>query len=264
MTTGESTPAALMPGFSVLLRKELQEAIRSRRVILFVAIICLAVSLVPIIGYFQIVEEGTGVRHQISADSMNALLTGWTALVGFLGSLMAVAATVDAVSRERSLGIAAWIVTKPVSRMSYLGAKALAHTIVAIGTLVVAPTAVFAMLAGALFQGLPAAHVLVAALILCIEMGFLSFFIVALGVPFRSVTPIAILGLAVWFLPTFVPNIGALRWTYRILPSYLPVAAYDAALDQATSATVSVPAAAIACAAGLFGAAVIMFERQEL
>jgi ABC-type transport system involved in multi-copper enzyme maturation permease subunit len=195
---------------------------------------------------------------------MNTLLAGWTALAGYLGALMLIASTVDAVSRERALGISAWIVTKPVSRMSYLAAKAVAHAIVAACTLVLAPTAVFTAMTLALFTDVPLANMGIATVILCIEMGFLAFFIVALGVPFRSVTPIAITGLALWFLPTFVPAIVSLRWTERVLPAYLPLAAVTAALDEMSSAVVTVPAISIATGAALFALAVMMFERQEL
>jgi len=263
-TTAGRVRAPLLPGFGVLLHKELLEARRSKRIIIFLGIMCLAVALIPTVGYVRIVSYGIGARHTIGEDGMHTLLAGWTALVGYLGALMLIASTVDAVSRERSLGISAWIVTKPVSRMSYLAAKAVAHAIVGACTLVLAPTAVFIAMTLALFTDVSLANVGIATLILCIEMAFLAFFIVALGVPFRSVTPIAIIGLALWFLPTFVPAIASLRWTYRVLPSYLPLAAVTAAVDEMSSAVITVPAVSIDTAAALFAVAVIMFERQEL
>jgi ABC-2 type transport system permease protein len=253
-----------LPGFGVLLDKELLEARRSRRLIIFLLIMSSCVTLVAIVGYFRIEHFGTGSRHLVGNDGMNTMLGGWTALVGFLGSLMIIASTVDAMSRERALGISAWIVTKPVSRLAYLAAKATAHSLVGIGVLVAVPSAIWLALMMLLFQDVPLGRVLVAAVILCIEMGFLSFFIVALGVPFRSVPPIALVGLGFWFLPGFVPAVSSLRWTYHVLPSYLPIAAFSAAVNEDAAYTYTVPIASMVIGALLFGLSVVMFERQEL
>jgi ABC-type transport system involved in multi-copper enzyme maturation permease subunit len=265
MTTPSRARASALPGFSVLLDKELLEARRSKRMLLFLLAMTACLVLVATVGYLRIEHFGTGGRHRVSGDGMDTLLASWTALVGFLGSLMVIASTVDAMSRERSLGISAWIVTKPVSRLSYLGAKAVAHSLIAIAMLVALPTAIWLAMMLALFQDVPLARIGAATLVLCVEMGFLSFFIVALGVPFRSVPPIAMTGLGVWFLPNFVPVIASLRWTYHLLPSYLPfVALRFAVADHTRAYQYTVPLASIGIAAALFAAAVVMFERQEL
>lgn len=255
---------SLLPGFAVLLDKELLEARRSRLLIIFLLIMSSCVALVAVVGYLRIEHFDTGGRHLIGRNGMDTMLGGWTALVGFLGSLMIIASTVDALSRERALGISAWIVTKPVSRLAYLSAKAVAHSLIGIGALVAVPSAIWLTLMLLLFQDVPVGRVFVAILILCIEMGFLSFFIVALGVPFKSVPPIALVGLGFWFLPSFVPAVSSLRWTYHVLPSYLPLAALSAAINENDAFTYTVPIASIAIAALLFAASVVMFERQEL
>jgi len=264
-TTASRARASALPGFGVLLDKELLEARRSKRMLLFLLAMTACLILAATIGYLRMERFGAGGRHQISRDGMDTMLGSWTALVGYLGSLMVIASTVDAMSRERSLGISAWIVTKPVSRLSYLGAKAVAHSLIAIAMLVALPTAIWLAMMLALFQDVPLGRIAAATLVLCVEMGFLSFFIVALGVPFRSVPPIAMIGLAVWFLPNFVPAIGSLRWTYHLLPSYLPLAALGFAVADDTRAFMyTVPLASVGIAAALFAAAVVMFERQEL
>lgn len=255
---------ALLPGFGVLFGKELLEARRSKRIIIFLVIMTGAVILVPVIGYLRIEHFGTGARHEILSDDMQGMLAAWSALVGYLGSLMVIASTVDAMTRERSLGISAWILTKPVSRPSYVLAKASAHTAINIVTLVLIPTAVWLAITVVLFAGVPASHMLLAAGILSIEVFFLSFVTIALGVPFRSVTPISLVALAAWFLPNLVPAIGSLNWTYRILPSYLPLAAVSAAVDEMSWPTLTVPLAAVGSAAVLTVLALVQFERQEL
>lgn len=253
-----------LPGFAVLFEKELVEARRSKRFLLFLLIMSAAVALVPVIGYFRMEHFGSGTRHNVSDDAMNTMLAAWTALVAYLGSLMVIASTVDAVARERSLGIAAWIITKPVSRLSYLLAKSAAHALVAIASIIVVPSVVAFTLMIALFSDVPLLQVYGAAVILCVEMVFLSFFTVSLGVPLKSVAPIAIVALAFWFIPTFVPSIESLRWTYRVLPSFLPVAAVGVAVDDPYEAFYLVPITALAVAAAFFVLSVVWFERQEL
>jgi ABC-type transport system involved in multi-copper enzyme maturation permease subunit len=263
MHPGNATPS-LLPGCTVLFRKELLEGRRSKRILFFVLIMTGALALIPVIGYLRFENLGSGTRHEISSDSMHGLLGSWSAIVGYLGSLMVIASTVDAMTRERSLGISAWILTKPVSRPSYVVAKASAHTAINIVTLVLIPTAVWLAITFVLFAGVPASRMLLAAGILSIEVFFLSFVTIALGVPFRSVTPVSLVALAVWFLPNLLPAIGSLNWTYRILPSYLPLAAVSAAIDEMSWPTLTVPLAAVCGAVVLTLLALVQFERQEL
>lgn len=264
--TGAGLPQpALLPGFGVLLSKELLEGRRSKRIILFVLIMTAALLLIPLISYARVAHApGDGVQHAIGSESMNRMLGTWATLVGYLGSLMVIASTVDAMSHERSMGVTAWILTKPVSRASYLMAKSAAHSLIACGTLVLVPTVVWLAVTIALFGSVPAGQVLGAVVILWIEMVVLSFVIIALGVPLRSVAPIAVISLAAWFLPNIVPAIASLHWTRFVLPSFLPIAALSAALGESQNFTISVPLAALVIAALAFIASVVWFERQEL
>jgi ABC-2 type transport system permease protein len=256
--------SAALPGFGVLFETELLDARRSRRLIAFLLIMTIVVALIPVIAYVNADNYADSGRHLLSDDAMDGLVGTWAALVGFMGSLMVIAATVDALTHERSIGVTAWIITKPVSRLSYLLAKAMAHAVVASVTVVIIPTLVWFVLTVLLFQGVSIPAIAGAALILCIEMTFLSFFVIAIGVAFRSVAPIAIIALAGWFIPTVVPVIASLDWTYRVLPSYLPVAAVTAAISQAEALTFTIPIASLLIGAAVFAVAVISFERQEL
>lgn len=256
---------ALLPGFGVLFGKEFLEARRSKRIIIFLIIMTGALLLVPVIGYLRIENLGTGSRHQIDASDMRGMVGAWAALVGYLGSLMVIASTVDAMTRERASGISAWILTKPVSRPSYVLAKASAHTAINITTLILLPTVIWFAITFALFSDVPGARVLLASGILGVEILFLSFLTISLGVPFRSVTPISIITLAVWFLPNFVPSITSLEWTYRVMPSYLPLAAFAAAADaNLTSPLLTIPIASVVAVVVLTALALLQFERQEL
>ncbi len=264
MTSEPRYHQSALSGFNVLFENELLDARRSKRIIAFLAIMTLSLLLVFVIGYVNVKTFGDGARHVIQQSSMERMVGTWATLVGFMGSLMVIAATVDAVTHERALGITSWIVTKPVSRLSYLSAKASAHAAIACITIVIIPSAIWVTLSLVFFEAVPAAHIIVAAGILCVEMAFLSFVVVALGVVFRSVAPVAVCALAVWFLPNVVPAISSLNWTYRILPSYLPIAALSVALNEKETYALTIPIASIILAALAFAAAVLQFERQEL
>jgi hypothetical protein len=99
-----------------------------------------------------------------------------------------------------------------------------------------------------------------------VEVTFLSFAVVALGVPLNAVVWIALVSLGFWFIPTAVPAIAALEWTYRVLPSYLPIAALAATdAEFATDSEVfTIVLASIVVGAIMFIASAVWFERQEL
>jgi ABC-2 type transport system permease protein len=259
----EPTTAAL-PGFGPLFEKELLEARRSKRLIAFVVVMTIILLLIPLLTYQNAGNYGTGSRHLLSPGDVENMLGTWSAIVGFLGSLMIIASTVDAITHERALGVTAWIITKPVSRLSYLLAKATAHAVIACVTVVLIPSMIWLVFTLLFFQDISVINILAATGILCIEMAFLSFAVLSIGVFFRSVAPIAIISLALWFLPNVVPAVERLRWTYRVLPSYLPIAALSAAIDQADGPTITIPLASLAIAAVAFAVAVVYFERQEL
>ena len=255
----------VLPGFGVLFEKEILDATRSKRMLIFLVIMTAGCALVATLAYYTADHFGGGARHTVSEDDMGNIVGSWAALIGYLGSLMVIASTVDAVSGERALGVSAWIITKPVSRLSYLLAKAVAHTVTSLATLVVIPTVVFIALMVLLFNDVPMDRVLLALLLLSIEMTFLSFLIISLGVPLKTVMPIALIGLAFWFIPNFVPAIGAIEWTYRVIPSYLPLLAVAAAYgDGFEWMFVTVPVAALIVAGTAFVGAVLVFERQEM
>lgn len=258
----------MLPGFRVLLEKELREALRQKRIIIFAVIMTGLIALVPIVSSFSVdTFNDDGGRRLISSGSMDSILGTWAGMVGYLGALMVIAATVDAITGERSLGITAWIVTKPVARQSYLLAKIAAHAIVAVTAIVLTPTLIFTTFMLLFFQNVPLDRILAATAVLTVEMVFLSTVVVALGVLFRSVMPILLVSLALWFAPVIVPAINNLDWTIYVLPSYLPVAAIVAAVsDQSdiAGAALTVPLASAAIALLALATAITLFEKQEL
>ena len=96
-------------------------------------------------------------------------------------------------------------------------------------------------------------------------MAFLSFFTIALGVPLRSVTPIAIIALAFWFLPTLVPAIVVAQLDVS-RAAVVPARSQRCRRGRrgVVAARTRSRSPSIVLAAAVFVAAVALFERQEL
>lgn len=270
MATDARRATGAFPGLSVLFEKEISDSARSKLLLAFALIMTVVAVLVPVLGRANIDALNSSGRRIITGEDMDNMMATWAALIGYLGGLMVIASTVDAVTRERAVGITAWIMTKPVSRRSYLFAKALAHSAMAICALVLLPAVVSLTLLVLFFQDIPVGGALLAVLILSVEMTFLSFTVVALGVAFRSVAPVAIIALALWLVPNVVPAIASLDWTIYVLPSFLPLAAtvptqqFIEDAGEAHRASVTIPLSAMIIALVAFTASVLYFEEQEL
>jgi ABC-2 type transport system permease protein len=257
---------ALLPGLGELLRKEVLEARRSKRALIFVLVMTGVMLLIPLIAFYNTDDLGGGARRVVSEEDMEAIVGSWAGIMAYLGSLMVIASTVDAMSYERSSGITAWIVTKPVARVSYLLAKALGHALVSAATVVVVPSLIWLVVTSLLFAEIQYALVFWAMTIMFVEVLFLTFCIVALGVPLRAVVWVALISLGLWFIPVAAPAVTALEWSYRVLPSYLPIAVIAASLSgSATDSEVfTISVASLAIGGIVFLVAVLAFERQEL
>jgi ABC-type transport system involved in multi-copper enzyme maturation permease subunit len=256
---------SMLPGFTQLLRKELIEARRSKRLIAFVLVMTLALlTIVLSVGGVARNETLNDGFRRTDEEVINAMLGTWAGIIAYLGSFMIIAVTIDPVTRERSLGITAWIITKPVSRLSYLSAIAAGHIITGVAAIVILPSIPVLLITAAWFQQLPIDQVGAGLLVLAVEVAFLTALNVGLGVVFRSVPPVLMCSLAVWFLPTILPAFAGLRWLFYVLPSYLPVAAIVGAGGVDEWMVVSVPAFSLGLGALVFWIAAELFEGQEL
>lgn len=255
----------ILPGFTQLLRKELLDARRSKRLWAFVIIMTLALlAIVLSVGGVERNDVDDYGFRRTDDEIIDDMLGTWAGIIAYLGSFMIIAATIDPVTRERSLGITAWIITKPVSRLSYLSAIAAGHIITGIAAIVVLPSIPVLLITAIWFQQLPIDQVGIGLVVLAVEVSFLTLLNVALGVVFRSVPPVLLCSLAIWFLPTILPAFGGLRWLLYVLPSYLPVAAIVAAAQPDDWAVVTIPAFSLGLGALAFWTAAELFEGQEL
>ncbi len=136
-----------MTGFAVLLRKELTEAWRTRRLPL-VAILFVLVGLIsPLTAKFlpdilkaALGDQATGIPLP-AADAL-AAVGQLEKNLGQLGALAAIALAMGAVSGELDRGTAALVLAQPVGRPAFLAAK-----LVAIGIVLAISTALAVLVA---------------------------------------------------------------------------------------------------------------------
>ena len=149
-----------MIGFGLLLRKEIREQVRTMRLPVVVAVFAMLGLISPVFARYirEIVEAVGGGQFQgmIPAPVVGDALAQFTKNIGQFGVLIAILVTMGSVAAEKERGTAAFLLTKPITRGAFVGAKALA-----IGALLAIATAVAGALCwvytALLFEPLPLA-----------------------------------------------------------------------------------------------------------
>ena len=255
-----------MTGFSTLLRKELLEQWRTRR-LLVVAVVFLAFGIMsPLLAYFtpEILKAvGTGVPGATielppptTADAVAQLAKN----VGQVGVLVAILLAMGAVAAEKDRGTAAFLLTLPAGRGAFLLAKLIAIGITLLVGIVLAGAADW-FYTTVLFEQLAVPGFIALVLLLWLQMlafaavTFLASTVagsqlVAGGVGFVAFVLVAIV--------SALPVIG--DWT----PLALSSTAMDVALGREPTALVQPVVASIAIVAACAIGAWLSFRRQEL
>lgn len=147
-----------MTGFAILLRKELVEAWRTRRLPV-VAVLFVVVGIIsPLTARYlpEILKASLGDQLTIpipvptATDALGQLQKN----LGQLGALAAIALAMGSVAGELDRGTAALVLAQPVTRGAFLGAKLVAIAVV-LATAVVAATVVAWVYTAILFEPLP-------------------------------------------------------------------------------------------------------------
>jgi hypothetical protein len=136
--------------------------------------------------------------------------------------------------------------------------------IIGVIAIVLLPSIPVLFITAAWFQRLPVDQVGIGLAILAVEVAFLTALNISLGVIFRSVPPVLLCSLAIWFLPTILPAFSGLRWLLYVLPSYLPVSAILGAGGANEWAVLTIPAFSVGIGALAYATAAEIFEGQEL
>jgi ABC-2 type transport system permease protein len=234
-----------------MLRKELGEWFSTRR------------WLVHLLTWVAIIN-GVVALVMVADDSEDALQV--FVLLGVFASAMGVVvATQGSVVGEKQRGTAAWMLSKPVTRTSFLLAKMIGHGVGFTVLACLAPCAVFVLEAALLGTGPPSLPALAAAaalwtlhLLVYVALG------VALGAAFPARGPVAAIGTGLLLAGQFfggmvpVPVLTFLPW---VLPKAADAVAHGDPLPTSLP-TVVAAAAVLIVASAAFG--LWRLHRQEL
>ena len=256
-----------MNGLGVLVRKELTEAWRTRRLPVVVVLFLVVGVVSPLTARYlpQILELSLGDQLPVAlpvptaADALGQLQKN----LGQLGALAAIALAMGSVAGELDRGTAALVLAQPATRGAFLGAKVIAiAAVLAIG--MVAATVVGWLYTAILFEPLPIGGWIAMAVLSWLALmawAALTFLASAATGSTTAAAGIGFVALVVVSLVSIVPAIG------RLLPSGLS----PPAIELASGTSVADPAGALTAVIGtvvLIGAAVIAaqvaFRGREL
>lgn len=114
-------------GYRALLTKELREAWRVGRLPVTLVIFFILGAISPLVAHYtpELLKNATGSSiHVVSATpTLKDAITQYIKNVGGNGFLIAIVLAMGSVAREKERGTAAFLLTKPVSRLAFLAAK---------------------------------------------------------------------------------------------------------------------------------------------
>lgn len=253
-----------MIGLGAMLRKELLEQWRTRRV-LVVAVVFSALGIAsPLLARYtpELVKALAGNDFQIAlppptaADAVDQFLKN----VGQAGVLTAILLAMGSVVTEKERGTAALVLTKPLSRGAFLLAKLLAIGATMLIGLVLASIGAYAYTA-ILFESLPVAGwSAMAGLLLLALLAYASLTFVgsALSRSSLAAAAIGIGAMIVLAVVSALPGIGPFT------PGGLNTPGAAAALGRDPGDVIGPVIANMAGVAALFGLSWLVFRRQEL
>jgi ABC-2 type transport system permease protein len=114
-------------GYRTLLSKELREAWRTSRLPVTLIVFFILGTLSPLAAHYtpELLKGavGNGITISSAAPTLKDAITQYIKNVGGDGFLIAIVLAMGSVAREKERGTAAFVLTKPVSRMAFLAAK---------------------------------------------------------------------------------------------------------------------------------------------
>lgn len=255
-----------MSGFGLLLRKELLEQVRTMRLWVVMIVFALFAIMSPLTAKYlpDIVKALAGDQLNLvgmlptpsTPDAVDQFLKNLTQF----GALAAILLAMGSVATEKDRGTAAFILTKPVSRAAFLGAK-----LVAISANLLAATAVAGALGyyytAVLFEALPAGGYVGMCLLLWLSLvvyAALTFLGSTLTSSAAAGAGLGVLFLVVTGIVAALPTVGP------YMPESLAIPARQVALGLAAPDLAGVAAANIAMAAVAVALSWLVFRRQEL
>lgn len=252
-----------MRGFTVLLRKEIREQVRTNRLLVVGAIFLFFGLQSPLLAkYTPQLLEALAPQMEISlpppttADAISQFLKNMVQVGPFAAILLAM----GSVAREKERGAAALVLTKPASRSAFLLAKFVALLLTLGASLTVAGIATY-IYTVALF---PAPSALgFAGLCMLIFIQLLVYTAVTFlgSTLLSSALPAAGFGFGMFLL---LALLSALPRVNRFTPGALSEIARQFALSQPAAGILAPLVASCALIAAALGLALLSFRNQEL
>ena len=247
-------------GFSNLFRSENSLRWGKNRWILS-ALIWLVIlnGFVFLVAYGE-ADSGRLTPAEIAAECIAIFIT-----FGTIATAVGVVTGVQgAIIREKQLGTAAWVLSKPVSRSAFIMAKLFSYSIAFLILPLLLTSLVFYAQSQMLWNQMPALPAFLAGwLVMALHMLFYVTFTIILGTLFSSRGPVAAIGLGFLFggqiFPNFLP-----AWVTMIFPWKLSELAPALALGQPLPPGWTIPLLATAVWTIVFIAVALWrFEREE-
>jgi ABC-2 type transport system permease protein len=257
-----------MSGFGVLLRKELAESWRTRRLPI-VALLFITVGIIsPLTARYlnEILTAALGDQLTIPLPEPTATMALDQLLknLGQFGGLAAIALAMGSVSGELDRGTAALVLAQPATRAAFLGAKLTAISIV-IGICTILAIAVGWVYTAILFEALSITGWIVLAILVWLSLIAWAAVTFAASAATGSTTAAAGIGFVALIgisLVAVVPALNDVLPTGLATPAILIASGDTTALDAGALATsiVGTVILIVACGAGSLAA----FRRREL
>jgi len=247
-------------GFSNLLRNENSLRWGRNRWILS-ALIWLGIlnGFIFLVAYGE-AEGGRLTPAEIAAESLAVFMT-----FGTIATAVGVVTGVQgAIIREKQLGTAAWVLSKPASRSAFVLAKLLSYSLAFLVLPLLLTSLVFFPQSQMLWGQMPPFSPFLAGwLVMALHMLFYVAFTIMLGTLFSSRGPVSAIGLGFLFggqiFPNFLPG-----WVTLIFPWKLSELAPALALEQSLPPSWPIPLIATTVWTVVFIAiALWRFQREE-
>lgn len=204
-----------MDGFSIFLRKELRESLRTNRLLVVVAIFAILGIISPLAAKYTpelLKSLGTGsggVTIILPTPTVKDAIAQFIKNVAGTGIFVAILLPMGLVAREKERGTAAFVLTKPLTRPAFLTTKLLALGLTLTIGVAVAAFATYWYTA-LLFEPIPFGGFLAATLLVLLSLLVYASFTFLGSTLMSAQLPAAGIGLAAWLVISLLaifPNI---------------------------------------------------------
>jgi ABC-2 type transport system permease protein len=255
-------------GFGNLLDKELGSWWRTRRwlvhLVLWQAVIAGLILLVSLEARAGTGGGGGGGGGGGSSGNLDEVMQVFFQAGGFFSLIGAILVSQGAIVGERRSGTAAWVLTKPTTRKSFILSKLVAITGTFLLLSLVLPAISVVIVCQAVFGEMPRlAHYAEGIGILAIHQVFYIALTLMLGTFFTSRGSVAGAGLGFWLAGQIIPNFAP-KWLSLLTPWPLAVSAASIAVWKPIAFPLWIPV--VATTVGAVVAVLVAlwrFEREE-